>query len=379
MRRTTQAGFTLIELMVSIVVTLFIFAAVMAAFITVQGAYHREARAKAVIEGSRGASSYIERLVRYAGYGLPPTWTLDFAFPTDNAAVGATGAVTDDFAFRYRDPYYRRHGTVNGGTLQLIPSPTASPTDPPPNFGVGLSREQAVLVACPAGTQMALYRLNAAVDSDDDQVAVSEVAGMGNPAAPCLASINPPPFVMIVHEKRLRVIEQGGRPWLVVFHDHQNPAGNTNFDPIAADVESFQVAYVMNRPQATSECCAGATLDTAGGNWIFGDQAGDGLPNPNAEAPEFETDYDDPRRYSAHPANVRSVRLSLTARTTLQDPIRKMSSTPVALENHVPANLQMDGFYRTTTTTAVRLGNQTSRAFFTPPTGTLQTFNFNGG
>ncbi|HZA13868.1 MAG TPA: prepilin-type N-terminal cleavage/methylation domain-containing protein, partial [Myxococcaceae bacterium] len=102
MRRASQRGLTLIELMVGVAVAMVVFAGVSATFLAVQAAYHREAKTKTVIESSRGAATFLEGIARYAGYGVPPNISLDFAFSADNEPVDGTTAVTDDFAFRYR-------------------------------------------------------------------------------------------------------------------------------------------------------------------------------------------------------------------------------------------------------------------------------------
>nr|WP_255449889.1 MULTISPECIES: PilW family protein [Myxococcaceae] len=169
---------------------------------------------------------------------------------------------------------------------------------------------------------------------------------------------------MLVHELRLRVIRLGSRPYLVAFRNLDPVAGNTDYDPVAADVENFQVAYVMNRPRTG----AATPVDGTGGNWILGDDPAtdNDLPLTTATAPTFDTGYDDSARFSRHPANVRAVRVSFTVRSARKESTGRIAFAPQTLENQTLSGAA-DGYYRLSVTTSVRVPNLAARAFFVPP------------
>ncbi|NPC87184.1 prepilin-type cleavage/methylation domain-containing protein, partial [Pyxidicoccus fallax] len=175
-----------------------------------------------------------------------------------------------------------------------------------------------------------------------------------------------PPFVMLVREKRLRVESFGGRPYLVVRHGWHS---NAEFDPIVADVESFQVAYQMNRPPADTVCCAAAAAPDmgagGGASWVLGDETPMVPPAPGLTPPSYGSPYDAPERYTAHPANIRAVRVGLTVRSTRKQP-REVLDTPRQLLNAPPPPAEGDAYVRSTVETTIRVPNMTSRSFFTP-------------
>lgn len=402
----TSRGLTLVELLVSLVIVSIVMTAVAAVFIGVQGSYSAISRSKASIEASRSAIIYVDRTVRLAGYGLDPRFAFDFvvdgSHTKDNQQVGSfdgsdggVAIVTDDLAFRYRDPNWIRRGGVSGTTLTL--------TTP---FGVPFRAGQRLIVACSGAIDWAVYQLDAVVPTPTTTLTAtvtSVTAPFPTSTAPCLAANSgaQAAYVMLLQERRLRIREVDGRPFLVAFRRIREADGtmtppNTtdDFDPIAADVEEFQVAYAMNRPPDMaagasayrSACCAGtAALDNTGnGNWVLLDattETGVGfLPDPTASAPLVETAYDDARRYNRHPANIRQVRLSIMSRSQRQDRSRAQYSTPQALFNYNRSPLTADGFFRLPATLTIPVPNLQSRSGFTPDLRTTAgEGNFNGG
>ncbi|HET9451111.1 MAG TPA: PilW family protein [Aggregicoccus sp.] len=363
--RTAQRGFTLLELMVGIAITVIILAAVGTAFLAVTRSYHSEALVKGSVEGARTASLFVERTLRMAGYGLDPVHAFDLrtaglpGSDKDNHQQLLAGDLltTDDLAFRYRDPAFLRRGVLSadGTALTLAPATTWGFT---PKVG------QVLLIACPGARS---YTVRRVVSTTPDTAVLEDhaaVPAFPAPGAACLSDATERPFVMLVHELRLRVIRLGSRPYLVAFRNHDAVAGNDDYDPVAADVENFQVAYVMNRPRAGALTPA----DGAGGNWILGDDpdTDDDLPSTAATAPTFDTGYDDVTRFNAHPANVRALRVSFTVRSARKETSGRVAFAPESLENQTLAGAA-DGRYRTTVTTSVRVPNLQARAFFVPP------------
>lgn len=382
-------GFTLLELLVGTVVSSIILLAVAAVFTAVQASYHAESEIKFAVEGARTGVSYLERLLRHAGYGLEPRFAFDFGAAnlpgtTKDNFIAPNGAyTTDDLAFRYRDPSYLRRGSLDsgGGLLTLETGQT---------FGIGIKADQPVIAACQGGQDHAVLRTTEAKTAADASVAVAAYGAPFPTAVPqCvrLVSGTQAAFVMLSYDVRMRVVALGGRPFLVVFHSRlsgggavlaPDPASNSDFDPIAAEVENFQVAYVMSRPPPTSTCCAAAgfpAVDAASTppNWILGDAAGEPMPSPTdttaswPTGPTYETAYDDAARYNTHPANIRMVRVNLAVRSARREPQGRQAFGPLALENFQPVSTAPDGYYRTSMSSAIRAPNLTSRSFFIPP------------
>lgn len=363
-----QAGFTLLEVLIGSTISSMVLLAVAATVIGVNNVFQANALSKQSVEGSRVGMDYLKRTLRMAGYGLDPTLAFDFD-PTglpgatkdnhvENLEAWGGAFVTDDLAFRYRDPLFLR-----SGRLDADGPPYTLDLEGGTRFDQPLRQGQTLLLACPGGLRFYLGQLAADVPADATTATLAETPGVAPPQ--CLSDV--PSFVMLVQEKRLRVETFDGRPYLVVRHGWGPEA---DLDPLVADVESFQVAYQMNRPPAGSECCeAQAAPDAAAGSgasWLLGDETPNVvLPNPGATpVPLYETEYDAPARYNAHPANIRAVRVGLTVRSTREQP-SELQDTPRRLFN-APPPAGPDAFFRSTTELSIRVPNLTSRSFFVP-------------
>ncbi|HEY1086961.1 MAG TPA: prepilin-type N-terminal cleavage/methylation domain-containing protein, partial [Archangium sp.] len=292
-------GVTLVELLVSLVIMSVVMLAVMTVFIAVQRSYETMSRTRSAIEGSRAAVSYVERQVRMAGYGIDPRYAFDF---TVSGVLPATVPVTtDDLAYRYRDPNWLRRGSVTGTTLSLINAGGLGAS-----FGLKLQAGQRFMVMCPGGSDWAVFQLNTSRDPTDTSATVTHVSAPFPAAPACLTQTTGSaiPYVALLQERRIRIRNIGGRPFLVAYRQIRDATGavvqpdaaNLNYDPIAADVEDFQVAYVMNRPgdmaagpgAFRSACCAGAAVvdSTGNSNWILMDSTSgtEAVPDGNPTA-----------------------------------------------------------------------------------------------
>lgn len=371
-------GFTLAELLLGLVVTSIVLTATAAIFIGVQRVYQAETEIKVVTENGRGTLMFLERVLPLAGYGLDPRLAFDVtagvpgAVVRDNYFVPAAGAtnwgtvVTDDLAFRYRDPAWLRAGRLNSASTTLT-------VDEP--FGLQLPLGKLLMVACRGGADYAVMRTSAAVAATATTV---PVVAAGAPflanTSNCLttAAGSGSPWVFLVHEHRLRVINLGGRPWLVSFRNLTLDVTNINnsYDPIAPDIETFQVAFGLNRARPALTCCQ--TAPDNSGNWIFGD-----VPSPidtvfaqpanvMTTKPDYRTSYDDPSRFAAHPANIRTVHLALVIRSARLSPAGRATSQLEDVMNWDAAVTPPDGYYRSLFHTAINTPNLLSRSFFTP-------------
>lgn len=386
-RRRGPRGFTLAELLIGLVVTSIILVALAATVIGVQGAYQAETEVMVTTENGRGALLFLERAVQLAGYGVDPRAAFDvgavpggvarenyvvpgLVYPSTLAAPPEV--VTDDLAFRYRDPAFLRRGTLSGGTVTV---------DTP--FGVALPAGKLLLVACPGGNDFAVVRLTAAVagtaTTATGSTAAADIAPFPAPSSGCLTDTGTAePYVMLLHEMRVRVVNLGGRPWLVAFRDltaDVTDLSQDNFDPIAADVETFQVAFALNRPRVGGCCLTQAAPDptTGGGNanWVVPDTAGEAVfaqpANVLGTEPTYRTGYDAAARFVGHPANVRGVHLSLVLRSSRLEPNARRASLQGPIFDWAPTGTPArDGFYRTTMHTVISTPNLASRSFFVP-------------
>jgi type IV pilus assembly protein PilW len=382
MRTRAPRGFTLSELLVGLVVTSIVMAATTAVFLGVQRSYQAETEAKLITENGRGALLFFERTLPLAGYGLDPRIAIDVTgtvardnqnvttvsyTPNQPAMVGPNGGiVSDELAFRYRDTSFLRTGRLNSGNTQLT-------IDQP--FGVQVPSGKLMMVLCRGGSDYAVVRTQAAAAATASTVTVANAAApfVANSAS-CLADSGATsPWVFMVHEHRVRIVNLNGRPWLVSFRNLDASVTDLsldNFDPIAPDVESFHVAFAMNRARPGLACCQTAP-DTGGNtNWIVGDASGETFfaqpANVLRTTPEYRTGYEASDRFTRHPANIRAVHVALVMRSSRASPTGRRTAASTSIFNgNVPAAPE-DGFLRSLMHTAVRTPNLLSRSSFVP-------------
>lgn len=394
-----RRGFTLVEVLISTVIMSIVTTAVAAVFIAVQNNYEQMSRTKTVIEGSRSGIAFLERTVALAGYGIDPRFAFDFTAPKDNTAVATidgVAIVTDDLGYRWRDPNWIRRGGFTGGNLTLDTGQT---------FGVNFRNGQRFMVMCNGAVDWIVVEAGTGpAATANTQGGFSQVNNPFPTATPNCLSVTTgtnAAWVAILHEVRVRIRNVNNRPFLVAYQGITTSTGasidlsaaNTTYDPIAVDVEDFQVAYEMNRPGDMtagagvfrSACCAAqAAIDATGNsNYIIPDSASEALPSTAATAPRYDTIYDHTDRYNSHPANIRQVRISMIVRSSNRDANRPTKSTPVAtLENSSRSAPPADGFFRIPMTTNIRVPNMWGRTGFTPDLTTNASTpegNFNGG
>ncbi|HSP77456.1 MAG TPA: PilW family protein, partial [Myxococcaceae bacterium] len=282
----------------------------------------------------------------------------------------APSAFTDDLAFRYRDPAWLRRGKWDGG-LQLLDDA---------EFGMDFPPGQRFAISCIGGSEVLVVKAGAAgvarTEKSSSSFTVDSKLSTTTVGASCLQREGEgAPFVMLIHEVRVRVTAIDGRPFLVAYPSIDE-LDDSRAVPLVADVESFQVAYVMNRPPPGSAHSALPPVDIASGaavaNWVLGDTGSvpsDAHPDPTLlAAPLYETPYDDALRYNAHPANIRAVRVNIAVRSARREPNGRLAFERVDLEDSSEA-APPDGYYRSNLTTTMRVPNMLSRSSFNPPLG----------
>jgi type IV pilus assembly protein PilW len=381
--RSAARGFTLVELLVTLVVVSMLGAAVMAVVIHQTQTYDLSARMREVVAANRSSVSFIERRLRMAGFGVDPRFVFDFGRP-GNVIVRDSATGPDELVFFARAPGFHRRATgMSAVSLTL----DAAPTRP-------LRPGQVLLVICPSGSGSAYVTV-----SGSNGTTVSLMAASGTNAFPRqqLPTCTDQPYVVRVDRYRffvadVREVDGRVRSYLLLDQGVEMVAGSRgaydvnlerfpeprdptpwndaqvlsatqlqNLTPVAADVEDFQVAWMMNRPEGAAAPTPPVLPADANSNWIFGDTVAE-QPNLAATAPTYSDSYLDPDRFNAHPANIRGVRVTLVVRSAR--PVGRRGVRP-AVENR-PQGGTPDNFYRSVITTQVAIRNMLSRSEFAP-------------
>ncbi|HEY3448057.1 MAG TPA: prepilin-type N-terminal cleavage/methylation domain-containing protein [Myxococcales bacterium] len=377
-------GFTLIELLVGTVVSSIVVLGVASAFVGINASYQSESKIKVAVENSRNAQVYLERTVHMAGYGIDPRYAFDFSTGSlgtsygglkDNFPATPTTFATDDLAFRYRDPSYMRRGIITSSGNKISLDTAAS-------FGVSLRTGQVMVVACANGGEYVVVKTTEPKAATEREIATTPYSTPFSSSVPnCTTNgANTPDaaFVFLLYELRLRVKLYDNKPYLVAFNSFDNP-DTADFVVIAAGVENFQVAYVMNRPLPAPDAPSGVTVpdSSTNSNWIIPDVSGEGLPDPGADAPLYATPNLDPPRYSKHPANIRAVRVTMVVRNS--STLANLKYPRTDIENQAKFGAD-DGYFRTVISTTISTPNMKSRAFFVPAVGDIASgLNIGGG
>ncbi|MDP2275127.1 MAG: PilW family protein [Archangium sp.] len=393
-------GFTLAELLVGLVVTSIVMTAVVAIFIGVQRSYQAETEVKIITENGRGTMLFLERVLPLAGYGLDPRVAFDVAGTQsrDNQDVQAVSFTTtftqkplpgpaartlsDDLAFRFRDPAFLRAGRLNSGNTQVTLDAA---------LGMQLPTGKLLMVGCRGGADYTMVRVVGTPGPTATTITVTNAAGpFITSSAPCLTQTGASsPWVFLIQEHRLRVVNLAGRPWLVSFRNLEASVTDLtldNFDPIAPDVENFQVAFGMNRARPGLTCCQAAPDAAGNSNFIVGDVPGESFfAQPTGvlgTRPDYRTGYEQLPRFTAHPANIRSVHVAVVLRSTRNLPNGRTEFQTGSLFNSPVYTPGSDGFKRSLFHTTINTPNLLSRSNFMPSlraTGVVNDMNSWGG
>lgn len=394
-------GFTLAELLVGLVVTSIVMTAVVAIFIGVQRSYQAETEVKIITENGRGTMLFLERVLPLAGYGLDPRLAFDVTGTQtrDNQDVqgvsyttsftqkplpGPAGrTLSDDLAFRFRDPAFLRAGRLNAGNTQITLSTT---------LNMQLPQGKLLMVGCRGGADYTMVRVVGTPGPTATTITVANAAApFVTNTANCLTLDGPAtsPWVFLIQEHRLRIVNLAGRPWLVSFRNLEASVTDLtldNFDPIAPDVENFQVAFGMNRARPTLTCCQAAPDAAGNSNFIVGDEPGDNFfAQPTGvlgTKPDYRTGYEQLPRFTAHPANIRSVHVALVLRSSRNLPDGRTDLQTGSLFNSPVYTPATDGFKRSLFHTSINTPNLLSRSGFMPSlraTGVVSDMNSWGG
>lgn len=380
--RSPARGFTLVELLVTLVIVSMLGAAVAAVVIHQTRSYELSARMREVVAANRSSMSFIERRLRMAGFGVDPRFAFDFGRP-GNVIVRDSTTGPDELVFFSRSPGFHRRATGMSATGLTLDAPLTRP----------LRAGQVLLVICPSGSGSGYVT----VSGMSGPSSVSLFMASGVFPRQQLPTCTDAPYVLKVDRYRFFVadVNEGGgrvRSYLMLDQGVEVVAGSRgaydttaerfpeprdptpwdpaqvltaaqlqNLTPVAADVEDFQVAWLMNRPEGTAAPATPVLPPDANSNWVFADTVAE-QPRPGDAAPAYQDAYLDVSRFSGHPANVRGVRVTLVIRSAR--PGSRRDRRP-AVENRPQAAAE-DGFYRSVITTQVSIRNMLSRSEFAP-------------
>jgi prepilin-type N-terminal cleavage/methylation domain-containing protein len=338
--RNSQAGLTLIELMIGMVIAGIALGAALSVGV-VMGGQFREHRDMAQTErAARIALELVADGLRGASPGVPSGLIYDAVGCSEIQGVRVTNASTGSYASSTYGTLSPADGTdvlemvePSGGVVSTVSSAflgtaTFVPVVDDANWQQGdyvlvtdFSQGHVMRVSdAPSGNRLPVV-------PPDTSCAAQPVSASGY-AAGSLA--------IRVRIVRYFVADLGGAPYFMIDLD----ADGTEFEPepIAGGVEDFQVAVGIDVDGD------GALMDTASDTdeWFYnvsGDDAATVIASPSAPAPP----------------TWRAVRISIVARTF--DPMTTQASfPPVAVEDHDPGTT-LDAYRRRTLSTTVELRN----------------------
>lgn len=332
-------GYTLVEILISLVVVAIMAAGAMALLGQQQRAFQSTSAERALQETARAALSSMGQNLRRAGYGIEPYYAFDFgplSITTTTPAIRAqshqcpaavtcrdSAAGTDEIVFYARDPSFGR---------SLASFPTAGALTIAGGLQNPLYQGQVLLVMCGGATDWAYVTVLSTVAANwapplppPPATAIPLAGGAADDpfpaqnakltASPCFAA-GTPGDIRVLKVDRFRYYiarfadpeaPPPGRPYLMLDRGLFDALGNALVEPVAPDIEDLQVAYVFPNAAAGS-VSLGATLGTALANSATSIDLA-------AAPPVFNDPDDSPAFQNQSPANIRAVRVSLVART----------------------------------------------------------------
>jgi type IV pilus assembly protein PilW len=352
-------GFTLIELLVGTAVSSVVLLAISYTFISQARQYQSHVSRQGIQSNARKAISVLERSLRQAGYGVDPDRAIipydSFNAATNQQEVGFPDAI----AIHLRDPLFVRHVTAAAPNQLTLDVGLQEP----------LPKGQILLVLCPGARVYTYVTLLAPANKDDtilqmDTTDALADSPMGPPGAlfrdeerldtgvadnQCFAGVGSQQATVVKVDRLAFYVASfdddgdgpgaATRPYLMM-HRGLDISGDTgtpdNFIdardavPVAEGIEQLQLAYLLNTIHSGNPAVERALplivgmdnsnipSSTGPKAWPFGERwATEATAD---DAPEYADPYDHQRRTTAHPANIRQVRLTLVSRSNQPDP-----------------------------------------------------------
>ena len=367
-----RRGFTLIEVMLAVAILAIVIAGISGLLVQQGLLFAKQQLQRTLEENGRLALLDVSRAVRQAGYGISPIAAFDF----DRYACATPGTAStcpkggrdridgpDELVVSFRDPAFSRNATslVGSGPWTLtLDRPVAQL----------LRAGRVVQLLCAGAEPSAYLALSADAPAGSGTLALRPLSNadgyfpQDGPTDSCFGAA----VVMLVERQRYFVQDDAfGVPCLY------RERGRGRIELLERGIEDLQLTWQIGPPPAGSPyAAAGATPvappESCAGvpGWIFGGCAGVAeTPSEVAAPPDWRNDpYDFPSRYGAHPANVRSVTITVVARSLQETPDRSGDPLP-ALANR--AALPAGVFKRSVSRLIEQTPNLLTRAHFLPP------------
>ena len=384
-----RAGFTLIEIMISVAILVFVMAGISTVLLKQSQASSMQSLQRDLEQSGRLAVLDLAHAVRWAGYGIAPPAAFDFdRYGCTTPGSGSTcNPVTisgltsyfsrdrtdgpDELVVSYRDPMF---------TMRSIPAAGFTGSGPyAATLGSALTdvlkRGRVVQVLCSGADTVAYLTLtsDAAVGATTLTLqAVAPADGYYPTTLPTSACFNNGgAFLTLIERARYYVAnDTDGVPTL------WKDRGKGFQERLYRGIEDIQFTFGMSTPPPGSPFAAGGATPAAApvgcgpDGWTFGLCATSGTSVETAAQPDWVNDnYDTANRYSAHPANIRIVNIAVVARSTQRSPTGIGDAAP-AVGNR-PARAA-DAYKRYTATTSEKPMNLLSRAYALPiPAGNI--------
>jgi type IV pilus assembly protein PilW len=379
-------GFTLVEVLISVGILAFVMAGISTVLIKQSQASSTQTLQRDLEESGRLAALELGRAVRLAGYGIAPTAAFDFdryacatpGTPSTCNAVTVSGLTSnftrdrtdgpDELVVSYRDPSFTMRPMQSFAGSGAGPyTVTFAATD---QLTAQLKAGRIAQIMCAGADTAAYLTLSADAPVGATTLTLGSTAPADGyypsavPYAPCFA-VAGRAWLMLVERVRYYVAnDTDGVPSL--FKERGRGAPERLF----RGIEDIQFAYGMSQPPPGSPFAAGGATPAAApvtcgtDGWTFGLCSPSSQPLETAAAPDWVNDgYDTANRYTAHPANIRLVTISVVARSTQRSPTGTGDAVP-ALANR-PARAA-DAYKRYVLTLTEKPINLTSRAYFLP-------------
>jgi type IV pilus assembly protein PilW len=400
----SQRGFTLVELLVGVVISLVAIAGAVIMLQAQKRSFQGSSADRALQETGRMALGTVSQDLRLAGYGVEPAMVFDFGqmtnVPMERAPQGPGKTVTfggnssgstgfacgagvtcrdsvagpDELVFQFRNPYFNH-------LITAVPSSTsitiAGPLNQPIRAG------QVLQAVCLSGSMVWAYvrvAAEAAATTDPTPVTIQLEGGVDLEyphqnealADTCFANGTLTGGARLLEVERRRYFVQsydaagqvvawnsaGSRPYLMLDRGLR-AAGGALLDVVAPDVEDFQVSYVFPLAAVGSQVAGstpGTQVDNSNGGIDFAPP--DGFPTYSAARLSAV-------RTSHYPSNIRAVRVSTVVRSPNPDPDQTVGSVPAA-GNRPAVSAGDPGYRRMVFETSVATPNMESRAPYFP-------------
>jgi prepilin-type N-terminal cleavage/methylation domain-containing protein len=343
-----RRGFSLIELMLAVAITSIVVAVISLVLVKQSQASVKQTQQRTLEETGRLALLEIAHSVRMAGSGIDPTAAFDFdryacgtpgTAATCNNNTGRDGTATgpaprdridgsDEIVLSYRDPSFSRNVVSKSGS-----DPYTLSLDRP--LTAAIAKDRIAMLLC-SGADPVAY-LAFAADAAPDQTIVTLRSVTNNDgyypkSAPTDTCFGKSSLVLV---ERVRYFVANDTDKVPSLFRDRGRGGDPTL--LFRGIEDLQFTFTIGPPPA-----GGPAPLACGNGWEYG---AEGCPQgtmPRDATLEGKPDfwindgYDDPERFKVHPANIRSVQISLVARAAQLSPdvsgdaLPKLANRPAA-------------------------------------------------